>query len=59
MKNAFKISLLSLVFVFISCKNEDPVDKELKDAAMSMNKMTPQILSDGLRLYSVLQGILA
>jgi len=59
MKNAVKISLLSLAFVFTSCKNEDPVDKELKDAAMSMNKMTPQVLSDGIRLDSVSAGHLS
>lgn len=59
MKNAIKISLLSLVFLTASCKNEDPVDKELKDAALSMNKMTPQVLSDGIRLDSVSAGHLS
>lgn len=59
MKNCIKFSLLSLVFVLASCKNEDPVDKELKDAAASMNKMTPQDLSDGIRLDSVSAGHLS
>jgi len=59
MKNSIKISALSIALLMVSCKNEDPVDKELKDAAMSMNKMTPQLLTDGIRLDSVSAGHLS
>lgn len=53
MKNAIKLSLLCVAFVFTSCKNEKTVDEELKEAAVNMNKLTPQTLSDGVRLDSV------
>lgn len=59
MKNLIKISLLSGFIALVSCKNEDPVDKELKEAATSMNKMTPQVLSEGIRLDSVSAGHLS
>lgn len=39
--------------MLVSCKKERSTDDELKDVAASMNKMTPQILSDGVRLDSV------
>ena len=59
MKTTIKISLLSLVAALYSCKNEDSVDKELKEAATTMNNMTPQTLSDGIRLDSVSAGHLS
>ena len=59
MKTTIKISLLSLVAALYSCKNDDSVDKELKEAAVSMNNMAPQTLSDGIRLDSVSAGDLS
>ena len=59
MKTTIKISLLSLVAALFSCKNEDSVDKELKEAAVSMNNMAPQTLSNGIRLDSVSAGDLS
>lgn len=59
MKTTIKISLLSLVAALYSCKNDDSVDKELKEAAVSMNNMAPQTLSDGIRLDSVSAGHLS
>lgn len=53
MKNAIRLSLLCVVFVLTSCKKEKTVDEELKEAAVNMNKLTPQTLSDGVRLDSV------
>lgn len=53
MKNAIRLSLLCVAFVLGSCKNEKTVDEELKEAAANMNKLTPQTLSDGVRLDSV------
>ncbi|WBV62002.1 hypothetical protein PFY12_07750 [Chryseobacterium camelliae] len=53
MKNAIRFSLLCFVFVLTSCKKEKTVDEELKEAAVNMNKLTPQTLSDGVRLDSV------
>lgn len=50
---------MATAFLFTACKNEDPVDKDLREAALSMNKMTPQILSDGIRLDSVSAGHLS
>ena len=59
MKTTIKISLLSLVAALYSCKNDDSVDKELKEAAVSMNNMAPQTLSNGIRLDSVSAGHLS
>ncbi|MFC7348132.1 hypothetical protein ACFQO9_15545 [Chryseobacterium zhengzhouense] len=53
MKNLSKISLAAAVLALSSCKKEDVIDKELKEAAANMNKMTPQLLSEGVRLDSV------
>lgn len=53
MKNFFKFSLASAVLFLSSCSKEDPINKELKEAAVNMNKMTPQTLSEGVRLDSV------
>ncbi|MDQ0592593.1 hypothetical protein QFZ37_000962 [Chryseobacterium ginsenosidimutans] len=52
MKNYVVLSLFATL-TLISCKKENTVDDELKEVALSMNKMTPQILSDGIRLDSV------
>lgn len=55
MKNVVKFSLIPLMLL-ISCKKEKTIDDELKEAAAGMNKMTPQILNDGIRLDSVSAG---
>lgn len=53
MKNVTRFSLVCLIMVLISCKKEKTIDDELKEAAANMNKMTPQILNEGVRLDSV------
>ncbi|MCS3530739.1 hypothetical protein [Chryseobacterium sp. JUb7] len=53
MKNVVKFSLVLLLLIVVSCKKEKTIDDELKEAAASMNKLTPQILNDGIRLDSV------
>jgi len=53
MKNTIRLSLMCIAFVLVSCKNEKTIDEELKEAAVNMNKLTPQTLSDGVRLDSV------
>lgn len=52
MKNLIVLSLSSFLLL-ISCNKEKTIDDELKEAAISMNKLTPQILNDGIRLDSV------
>ncbi|ANF51057.1 hypothetical protein A0O34_11270 [Chryseobacterium glaciei] len=52
MKNLIVLSLSSFLLL-ISCNKEKTIDDELKEAATSMNKLTPQILNDGIRLDSV------
>lgn len=52
MKNLIVLSLSSLLLL-ISCNKEKTIDDELKEAAVNMNKLTPQILNDGIRLDSV------
>lgn len=52
MKNLIIFSLSSLLLL-ISCNKEKTIDDELKEAAVNMNKLTPQILNDGIRLDSV------
>ncbi|MEI7489066.1 MAG: hypothetical protein WCJ72_16985 [Chryseobacterium sp.] len=52
MKNLIVLSLSSLLLL-ISCNKEKTIDDELKEAAINMNKLTPQILNDGIRLDSV------
>ncbi|KIC64508.1 hypothetical protein [Chryseobacterium taiwanense] len=53
MKNVIRLSLICIIVALTSCKNEKTVDEELKEAAVNMNKLTPQVLSDGVRLDSV------
>ncbi|WP_445432239.1 hypothetical protein [Chryseobacterium indoltheticum] len=53
MKNLLMLSLAYIVLLLSSCTKEDHIDKELKEAAVTMNKMTPQILGEGVRLDSV------
>lgn len=53
MKNTVKLSLFCVPLALASCKQEHTVDKELKEVADNMNKMAPQLLSDGVRLDSV------
>lgn len=53
MKNVIRLSLICIIVALTSCKNEKTVDEELKEAAANMNKLTPQVLSDGVRLDSV------
>ncbi|CAD7808532.1 hypothetical protein CHRY9390_01846 [Chryseobacterium aquaeductus] len=53
MKKLMMLSLVSVSLLAVSCKKEDRVEKELKEAAVDMNKMTPQILNEGVRLDSV------
>lgn len=53
MKNLSKISLASLALILSSCAKENQLEKELKEAAVTMNKMTPQTLGEGVRLDSV------
>lgn len=52
MKNLIVLSLSSFLLL-ISCNKEKTIDDELKEAAVNMNKLTPQILNDGIRLDSV------
>ncbi|AZA52341.1 hypothetical protein [Chryseobacterium sp. G0201] len=52
MKNLIVLSLSSFLLL-ISCNKEKTIDDELKEAAINMNKLTPQILNDGIRLDSV------
>ena len=44
---------MCVTLVLVSCKKEKTIDDELKEAAISMNKLAPQILNDGVRLDSV------
>lgn len=45
---------VATVFLFLfSCTKEKTVDQELKEAAAGMNKLTPQMLNDMIRLDSV------
>lgn len=53
MKNLIKLSLASFLLLLVSCKKEKTIDEELKEAAVSMNKLGPQILNEGIRLDSV------
>lgn len=53
MKNVIRLSLFCLLLILFSCKKEKTIDDELKEAAANMNKSTPQILNDGVRLDSV------
>ncbi|WP_449400560.1 hypothetical protein [Chryseobacterium wanjuense] len=53
MKNVTRFSLVFLIMVLVSCNKEKTIDDELKEAAANMNKLTPQILNEGVRLDSV------
>ncbi|MXS72009.1 hypothetical protein GSF70_12355 [Flavobacteriaceae bacterium W22] len=53
MKNYLTISLTITAFFLSSCSKENKIETELKEAATSMNKITPQLLSEGVRLDSV------
>ncbi|WP_326981174.1 hypothetical protein VUJ46_12950 [Chryseobacterium sp. MYb264] len=53
MKTKIISTLLIISSLLISCKQEKTIDDELKEAAVSMNKLTPQVLSKGIRLDSV------
>lgn len=53
MKNLIVVSLASFLLTIVSCSKKKTIDDELKEAAINMNKLTPQILNDGIRLDSV------
>ncbi|MDR6405728.1 MULTISPECIES: hypothetical protein [Chryseobacterium] len=53
MKNVIKFSMICMTLFLVSCNKEKTIDDELKEAAANMNKLTPQILNDGVRLDSV------
>ncbi|WP_415329184.1 hypothetical protein [Chryseobacterium sp. MMS23-Vi53] len=53
MKNLLRLSMFCMILISFSCTKEKTINDELKEAAASMNKSTPQILSDGVRLDSV------
>ncbi len=56
MKNVIRVSAACLVLALTSCTKEKAIDDELKEAAANMNKLTPQVLSDGIRFDSVTTG---
>jgi len=53
MKKVLKLAFIAAVIPLTSCQKEKTIDDELKQAAADMNKLTPQILNDGIRLDSV------
>ncbi len=53
MKNMIRLSAACLMIAFTSCTKEKDAGDELKEAASGMNKMMPQMLSEGVRLDSV------
>lgn len=53
MKNAICLSLVCLTLALTSCKKENKIDDDLKEVAANINKTTPQVLADGVRLDSV------
>ncbi|UZT95993.1 hypothetical protein ODZ84_12155 [Chryseobacterium fluminis] len=53
MKKVLKLAFMAAVIPLTSCQKEKTIDDELKQAAADMNKLTPQILNDGIRLDSV------
>jgi uncharacterized protein YoxC len=59
MKNVLKLTFAFVILLLSSCSKEKTVDDELKEAAATMNEMTPQILSEGVRLDSVSAGHLS
>lgn len=56
MKKVLKLAFMAAVIPLTSCQKEKTIDDELKQAAADMNKLTPQILNDGIRLDSVSTG---
>jgi len=52
MKN-LKFMLASALLVAVSCTKEKTIDEELKEAAVSMSKLMPQVFNEGIRLDSV------
>ena len=59
MKNLLELTFASGILLLSSCSKEKTVDDELKEAAATMNKMTPQVLGEGVRLDSVSAGHLS
>jgi hypothetical protein len=53
MKNAISLSLVCLTLALTSCSKENKIDDDLKEVAANINKTTPQVLADGVRLDSV------
>ncbi len=53
MKNVIRLSLVCIALVLVSCKKERTIDDELKEVAANINKTSPQILAEGIRLDSV------
>ncbi|WP_299175984.1 hypothetical protein [uncultured Chryseobacterium sp.] len=53
MRNVMRLSVATVFLFLFSCTKEKTVDQELKEAAAGMNKLTPQMLNDMIRLDSV------
>ncbi|WP_294245659.1 hypothetical protein [uncultured Chryseobacterium sp.] len=53
MKNVISLSLVCFTLALTSCKQESKIDDDLKEVAVNINKTTPQMLADGVRLDSV------
>ncbi|WPO82432.1 hypothetical protein SD427_16955 [Chryseobacterium sp. JJR-5R] len=53
MKNVLRLSAVCLALTLVSCNQEKTFDNELKQAAAGMNKLGPQMMSNGIRLDSV------
>ncbi|WP_370901250.1 hypothetical protein [Chryseobacterium gossypii] len=53
MKSLSNLLSIFAVCLLVSCSKEKTIDDELREAAASMNKLTPQTLSEGVRLDSV------
>lgn len=53
MKNVLRISVVCMALTLVSCNQEKTFDNELKQAAAGMNKLGPQMMSNGIRLDSV------
>lgn len=52
MKNLIGLSAISTALLLCSCNKEKTIDQELKEAAATMNKLGPQVMSKGIRLDS-------
>ncbi|WP_155845795.1 hypothetical protein [Chryseobacterium gregarium] len=53
MKNILRLSVVCLALTLVSCNKEKSIEDELKEAAAGMNKLTPQVMNEGMRLDSV------